>query len=68
MHIYGHLARALIAHRDGDAEDVRRAIQAIVSLQPQWKITPRREIGKLITAPALADRLARDLVAAGLLN
>ena len=68
MHIYGHLARALIAHRDGDAQEVRRAIQTIVSLQPQWQITPRREIGKLITAPALADRLARDLVAAGLLN
>jgi hypothetical protein len=67
-HIYGHLARALIAHRDGDTEEVRRAIQAILSMQPQWRITPRREIGKLITDPALADRLARDLVAAGLLN
>jgi tetratricopeptide (TPR) repeat protein len=67
-HIYGHLARALIAHRDGDAQEVRRSIRAIVSAQPQWKITPRREIGKLITAPALADRLARDLVTAGLLN
>lgn len=68
MHFYGLLARALIAHRDGDAQEVRRAIGAIVSAQPQWKITPRREIGKLITDPALADRLARDLVAAGLLN
>ena len=65
-HIYGQLARALMAHRDGQANEARRTIQAITSAQPHWKADPRREIGKLITGNALADRLARELVDAGL--
>lgn len=65
-HVFGQLARALMAHRDGQAEDARRAIRAIRSSQPQWKTDARRAIGKLITAPAIAERLARDLAAAGL--
>jgi hypothetical protein len=66
QHIYGQLARALMAHRDGQAEEARRVIQAILSSQPHWKADPRREIGKLITGSALADRLARELADAGL--
>jgi tetratricopeptide (TPR) repeat protein len=65
-HIYGQLARALIAHRDGEAEEARRTIQAILASYPHWKADPRREIGKLITGDALADRLTRELVEAGL--
>jgi len=65
-HIYGQLARALIAHRDGQAEEARRTIQAILASYPHWKADPRREIGKLITGDALADRLTRELVEAGL--
>jgi hypothetical protein len=55
-----------MAHRDGQANEARRTIQAITSAQPHWKADPRREIGKLITGHALADRLARELVDAGL--
>jgi len=65
-HIYGHLARALIAHRDGQAEEARRTIQAILSAHPHWQEDPRREIGKLITGSAIADRLASELADAGL--
>lgn len=65
-HVYGQLARALVAHSEGRAEEARHAIQAILSLQPEWKDHSRREIGKFIIAPAIADRLARDLEAAGL--
>jgi tetratricopeptide (TPR) repeat protein len=65
-HIYGHLARALIAHRDGRTDDARRTIQMILSSYPHWKVDPRREIGKLITGSAIADRLARELADAGL--
>jgi tetratricopeptide (TPR) repeat protein len=65
-HVFGQLARALIAHRDGQAEDARRAIQAILAIQPEWKAHARREIGKMITGPDVADRLVRDLAAAGL--
>ena len=48
-HVYGHLARALMAHRDGNADEAQRAIATILSVQPQWKANPRHEIGKLIT-------------------
>ncbi len=66
-YVYGQLARALIAHADGDVTETRRAVQTILSLQPAWGKAPRREIGKLINASAIADRLASDLLATGYL-
>lgn len=62
-YVYGQFARALMAHRDGDATEAQRAVQAILALQPAWGTDPRREIGKLITAPAIADRLSTDFSA-----
>jgi tetratricopeptide (TPR) repeat protein len=67
-YVYGQLARALIAHADADATETRRAVQAILALQPAWGKVPRREIGRLINAPAIADRLADDLLATGYLS
>ena len=67
-YVYGQLARALIAHADGDATEARRCVQTILSLQPAWRAAPRREIGRLINASAIADRLAGDLVATGYLS
>ena len=63
-HIYGQLARALVAHRDGRAEEARSTVEAILSSEPHWKADARREIGKLVTAIGIADRLARDFAAA----
>jgi hypothetical protein len=63
-YFYGTFARALMAQRDGDAAEAQRIIRTILSQRPQWK-NPRREIGKLIIDPAIADRLARDFAAAG---
>jgi len=65
-HITGQIARALMAHREGNADEARRAIATILALQPQWKNNTRHEIGKLITDKQLADRLSRDLAGAGL--
>jgi adenylate cyclase len=67
-YVYGQLARALISHVDGDAAETARAVRAIVSLQPAWRDDPRREIGRMITSPAIADRLAGDLLATGYLS
>jgi tetratricopeptide (TPR) repeat protein len=64
---YGQLARALIAQADGDSAEARRAVQALLTLQPSWREDARREIGKLVNAAALADRLAGDLLATGYL-
>jgi len=60
-YVFGQLARALIAHADGDAAEVDRSVQAILALQPSWREHPRREIGKLVVAAPIADRLAHDL-------
>jgi tetratricopeptide (TPR) repeat protein len=62
---YGQLARALIAHADGDAAEAGRAMRAMLALQPAWSVDPRGEIGKLVNAGWIADRLVRDLAAAG---
>jgi tetratricopeptide (TPR) repeat protein len=62
---YGQLARALIAHADGDAVEAGRAMRAILALQPAWSVDPRVEIGKLVNAGWIVDRLVRDLAAAG---
>jgi tetratricopeptide (TPR) repeat protein len=64
-YIYGQLARALIAGADGNIEEAHRAKRAIFALQPAWKDDPRGEVGKLINAPAIADRLVADLMATG---
>jgi hypothetical protein len=67
-YVYGQLARALMSRIDGDAAETARAVRAIVSLQPAWRDDPRREIGRMITSPAIADRLAGDLLATGYLS
>lgn len=67
-YVYGQLAKAIVAHRDGAAAEAERAVKAIVAAQPAWRDDPRREIGKSVTAPEIADRLAADLLATGYLR
>ena len=35
-YVFGQLARALIAHADGDAAEASRAVQAVLAFQPAW--------------------------------
>jgi tetratricopeptide (TPR) repeat protein len=67
-YVYGQLARAIAAHRDGDAAEAERAVKAILTAQPSWRDNTRLEIGKSITAPQIADRLTADLIATGYLR
>jgi len=60
-HIYGQLARALMARLDGRPDQARLTVEAIARAYPGWDRDPVREIGKLIFAPAIADRLLHDL-------
>ena len=64
-YVYGQLAKAIVAHHDGDAVEAERAAKAILAAQPAWQDNPAREIGKSVTAWKIADRLAADLVATG---
>ena len=63
-YVYGQLARALIARLDGDRTEFDRAKGAILALQPAWGDDPRKEIGKVIIAPVIAERLAGDFAGA----
>jgi len=67
-YVYGQLARAIVAHRDGDAAEADRAVKALLAAQPSWRDNTRFEIGKSITAPEIADRLTADLIATGYLR
>jgi tetratricopeptide (TPR) repeat protein len=67
-HAYGQLAKAVLAHHDGDAAEAKRAVSTIITAEPSWRDDPRREIGKSVTAPDIADRLTADLLATGYLR
>ncbi len=67
-HVFGHMARALIAVRDGKCDQARQHVRSIWSLQPAWKSDPRHEIGKLLIDPAIVERMIGELEAAGVLS
>ncbi len=60
------IARALVSARNGDHDKARQALERLVALRPAWRDNLRGQLEKFISAPAIVDRLARDLVTAGL--
>jgi hypothetical protein len=62
----GYAARALAALKTEGAEVARRAVDRLAAVDPAWRTDPRSELAKFITSPALVDRFARELAAAGL--
>jgi tetratricopeptide (TPR) repeat protein len=63
---HGLVARALAAKQSGDAARQERALRLLVGLRPAWRNDARGELGRLIPAKDMVERLARDLEAAGL--
>ena len=62
----GLIARALAAAAKGDGEAATRALARLVALNPAWRDDTRGTLAKFFYAPAIVDRLASDLAAAGL--
>ncbi|MDQ2081877.1 hypothetical protein RA307_16955 [Xanthobacteraceae bacterium Astr-EGSB] len=62
----GHLARALTARLSGDPQTARRMIDRLAAIDEGWVSDPRAQLAKFVTSPELVDKLARDLLAAGL--
>jgi hypothetical protein len=62
----GQVARVLTAKAAGDLDRARKAIERLEALGPGWRSSPRAELARLIADEGIVDRLARDLVAAGL--
>ncbi len=62
----GLIARALAATARGDRGAARRALDQLVALNPAWRDDPRGTLANFFYAPAVIDRLAQALGAAGL--
>ena len=62
----GQVAVALAAKAAGESERMQKAVDRLLAIQPRWRDDPRGELARLIVDPAIVDRLARDLAAAGL--
>ncbi len=62
----GLIARALAAAAKGDGEAATRALSRLVTLNPAWRDDTRGTLTRFFYAPAIVDRLASDLAAAGL--
>jgi hypothetical protein len=62
----GLLARALAAAANGEHDKAIGALARLVALRPAWQYDTRGELRKFFPEPAILDRLARDLAAAGL--
>jgi tetratricopeptide (TPR) repeat protein len=62
----GHLARALTAYFSENPQTARRMVDRLAAVDDGWVNDPRAQLAKFITSPELVERLARDLLAAGL--
>lgn len=61
----GFVARALAANMIGDREGAMVEIGKLRSLGPDWSVNLPAQLDKFFPVGALAERLARDLAAAG---
>ena len=62
----GLLARTLAAAASGNRALARANFDQLVAARPAWRERPREELARLFPASPVADRVLRDLVAAGL--
>jgi TolB-like protein len=57
----GFVARALAAAAAGEYERAQSALDQLWALDRRWRVDPHAELARFFPAPALAERLARDL-------
>jgi tetratricopeptide (TPR) repeat protein len=65
---FGMLAHMLIAAADGNREVARDTYAQLVARRSGWRKAPREELARLFPAPAVVDRLVRDLANAGIIS
>jgi tetratricopeptide (TPR) repeat protein len=63
---YALVARALIAAAKGRRDQAKQFLERLIALYPSWRENPRGEMEKLIVSDSIVDKLATDLVGAGL--
>lgn len=62
----GLVARAIVAHINGNEDQARRAVRRLLEVQPAWRDDARRLLEKSIYKGEIVERLVHDLTAAGL--
>ena len=62
----GQVAKILAYQAAGDRKQARRIVERLAAREPAWGKDPKLELSRLIVDPAMVERLARDLAAAGL--
>jgi hypothetical protein len=62
----GLLARALASAANGEQGKALDALARLVALRPAWRSDTRGELRKFFPEPAVLERLAHDLAAAGM--
>jgi tetratricopeptide (TPR) repeat protein len=60
-YFYGPLARALMAHRDGEDERARRLLEEVRAAVPHLMSEPRRALERAGFCRSITERLASDL-------
>jgi len=65
IHPFVLVARALVAMRAGDRPRAQASIDRLFSLYPHWRIGPRAEIERYVSAGEIVDRMIRDLSPVG---
>ena len=65
VHPFVLVARALVAMRAGDRPRAQASIDRLFSLYPHWRMSPRGEIERYVSAGEIVDRMIRDLSPVG---
>jgi tetratricopeptide (TPR) repeat protein len=65
VHPFVLVARALVAMRAGDRPRAQAAIDRLFALYPHWRMSPRGEIERYVSAGEIVDRMIRDLSPVG---
>ena len=65
IHPFVLIARALVAIRADDRPRAQASIDRLFSLYPHWRMSPRAEIERYVSADDIVDRLIRDLAPVG---
>ena len=65
VHPFVLVARALVALKAGERLRAQAAIDRLFTLYPHWRMSPRGEIERYVSAGEIVDRVMRDLSPVG---
>lgn len=61
----GQVAQVLAAHAAGKPDEVRKAIERLTAVGPDWVSNPQEQLSRIVPDRTIVERLAKGLAAAG---